>query len=33
MVLQMCKRCGKEFEAKENELYCSFACFYKLPDS
>ncbi len=33
MELRMCKRCGKEFENQDNELYCSFECFYKIPES
>jgi len=33
MGLRMCKRCGKEFETKGYDLYCSFECFYKIPDS
>jgi len=27
-----CKRCGREFETKVDDLYCSFDCAYKIND-
>ncbi len=32
-LLRKCVRCGKEFETKADDIYCSFACFYKIPNS